>query len=154
MTGRKTGVILFIRRQQQEVHMSGCCMHLVHIAAKTGASCLPPFDAILVDIFHFFKKTVNRQTDFKSQSLYDLDQRKMLKHVCTRWLSIGRCLDRLLTNWTSLLHFCREENKKTEKRSKKEDSSYAASKVEIPTQPSFLQVPGLQATPSRCTAKC
>ena len=62
--------------------------------------------------------------------MYDLDQRKMLKHVCTRWLSIGRCLDRLLTNWTSLLHFCREENKKTEKRSKKEDSSYAASKME------------------------
>lgn len=71
--------------------------------------------------------------------MYDLDQRKMLKHVCTRWLSIGRCLDRLLTNWTSLLHFCREENKKTEKRSKKEDSSYAASKME--TVSTFLKSP-------------
>lgn len=46
--------------------MSGCCMHLVHIAAKTS---LPPFYNILVDIFHFFEKTVNRQTDFK-ESVY------------------------------------------------------------------------------------
>ena len=91
MTGWKKGVISFVRHQQEHVHMSGCCLHLVHLGAKKGASCLPPVEDILVDIFYYFKKSVNRQTELKHlQVLYDVDQRKMLKHVCTRWLNISR----------------------------------------------------------------
>ena len=85
MTGWKKGVISFVRQQQEHVHMSGCCLHLVHLGAKKGASCLPPVEDILVDIFYYFKKSVNRQIELKHlQALYDVDQRKMLKHVRTR----------------------------------------------------------------------
>ena len=91
MTGHKKGVIAFVRQQQEAVHMAGCALHLVHIAAKKGAAHLPPFDELLIDIYHYFRKSVNRQAEFKDlQALYDVEQRKMLKHVCTRWLSIGR----------------------------------------------------------------
>ena len=91
MAGWKKGVRAFMRQQQEHVHMSGCCLHLVHLGAKKGASCLPPTEDILVDIFYYFKKSVNRQTELKHlQALYDVDQRKMLKHVCTRWLSLSR----------------------------------------------------------------
>ena len=99
MTGRKKGVILFVRRQQQEVHMSGCCIHLVHIAAKTGASCLLPFDNILVDIFHFFKKTVNRQTDFK-ESVYvrpgsAKNAQTCLHPLAEHWKVLRQAVDKL-----------------------------------------------------------
>lgn len=91
VTGWKKGVISFVGKQHEHIHMSGCCLHLVHLAAKKGASCLPLIDDILVDIFYYFKKSVNRQTELKHlQALYDVDQRKMLKHVCTHWLSISR----------------------------------------------------------------
>ena len=33
----------------------------------------------------------------------------MLKHVSTRWLSIGKCLKRLLTNWEPLKSFFKQE---------------------------------------------
>ncbi|KAK3755432.1 hypothetical protein RRG08_008007 [Elysia crispata] len=33
----------------------------------------------------------------------------MLKHVSTRWLSIGKCLERLLTNWEPLKSFFKQE---------------------------------------------
>lgn len=52
---------------------------------------------------------MHRLADF--QDLYDVEQQKMLKHVCTRWLSIGRCLERLLKNWDALKSFFKEEQK-------------------------------------------
>ena len=68
------------------MNMLGSCLHLVHLAAKKGA-----IDDILVDIFYYFKKSVNHQTELKHiQALYDDNQRKMLKHVCTCWLSNSR----------------------------------------------------------------
>ena len=38
-----------------------------------------------------------------------LTKKRMLKHVCTRWLSIGRCLGRLLHNWKALKAFFKAE---------------------------------------------
>ncbi|XP_070186115.1 zinc finger BED domain-containing protein 5-like [Littorina saxatilis] len=126
MTGCHKGVIAFVRTKQPNVHMAGCCLHLVHIAAKKGAALLPPVEDILVDIFYYFNKSVNRQTELKGlQELYDVEQRKMLKHGCTRWLSIGRCLERLLKNWEPLIHFFRDEKAKT-----KGIGSHATSKAE------------------------
>eukprot|EP00745_Piridium_sociabile_P017086 TRINITY_DN2568_c0_g1_i14.p1 TRINITY_DN2568_c0_g1~~TRINITY_DN2568_c0_g1_i14.p1 ORF type:complete len:672 (-),score=163.69 TRINITY_DN2568_c0_g1_i14:435-2351(-) len=128
MTGRHKGVISFIRKEKQEVHMSGCCLHLVHIAAKNGASCLPPVDDMLVDIFQYFKKSVNRQHELKDlQTLYDMQQRKVLKHVSTRWLSIARCVDRLLANWEALRHFFIKEQ---EKKPGGSTSTYTSCKVD------------------------
>ena len=91
MTGNKKGVIAFIERKQPSIYLSGCPLHLVHIAAKKAAGCLPPVDDVLVDIYDYFNKSDKRKSEFKDvQELCDLDQLKMIKHVCTRWLSIGR----------------------------------------------------------------
>jgi hypothetical protein len=91
MVGHKKGVFAFIKEKQPRVFLSGCPLHLVHIAAKKAAQCLPPIDDVLVDIFYYFNKSEKRKSEFKgTQVLYDVEQRKMLKHVCTRWLSIAR----------------------------------------------------------------
>lgn len=91
MTGIHKGVFSFMKEKQPEIHLARCCLHRVHIAAKKGAACLPPVEDILIDVFNYFQKSVNRQTELKdSQDLYNTEQRKVLKHVCTRWLSIGR----------------------------------------------------------------
>ena len=47
----------------------------------------------------------------------------MLKHVCTRWLSIGRCLTRLLHNWIALKAFFKAEKEMHDKRTKKSDDA-------------------------------
>jgi hypothetical protein len=55
------------------------------------------------------------------QELHNLDQRKMLKHMCTRWLSIDRCIEHLLTHWDALSDFFRaqsQEKKSDETTSK------------------------------------
>ena len=99
-TGWKKGVISFVRQQHEHVHMSGSWLHLVHLAAKKGAT-----DDILVDIFYYFKKSVNHQTELKHlQALYDDNQCQMLKHICTRWLSNSRYCFICLLNQKTIMY--------------------------------------------------
>ena len=134
MTGGNKGVIAFVRKKHPNVFMAGCCLHLVHIAAEKGAVCLPGVEDVLVDIFHYFKKSAKRQCEFANmQELFDVEQKRMLKHVCTRWLSIGRCLTRLLHNWVALKAFFKAEKETHDKKTKKSDDAekpYAARTVD------------------------
>ena len=66
-------------------------LHLVHIAAKKGAANLGPSEEVLVDYFYYFKRAANRQEDLKTyQNFFNGDNKKCLKHVSTRCLSIER----------------------------------------------------------------
>lgn len=104
MTGQHKGVIAFLKRKNDSMFLAGCCLHLIHLAAKKGSGALPvSVDDVLVDIYYFFDKSDKRQAEFRQfQDLCDKDQRRMLKHGATRWLSIGRCVKRLLENWEPL----------------------------------------------------
>ena len=76
-----------------------------HCCTK-GTSCLPDIAEILTDMYYYFQKSEKRQHDFSEmQELYDTDQKRMLKHVATRWLSIGCCIERLLKNGFPLKSF-------------------------------------------------
>lgn len=99
MTGCHKGVFAYVKEKQPSVFLSGCVLHLIHISAKKAAEALPSIDDVLIDIYYYFNKSDSRKLLFKgSQDLCDLEQKRMLKHVCTRWLSIGRCIERLLFN--------------------------------------------------------
>lgn len=92
MVGCKNGVFGHMLREQPEIFLCGCTLHVVHNAARKAAGEIPaPVETFLVDVFYYFNKSADRQQRFKgTQALYDVEQRKVLKHVCTRWLSIGR----------------------------------------------------------------
>ncbi|KAL8561910.1 hypothetical protein ACOMHN_046700 [Nucella lapillus] len=112
MTGQNKGVFAFVTDKNRNVYLAACTLHLVHIGAKKGTACLPPVEEILVDIYYFFQKSTLRQSSLRElQELYDVEQRKMLKHGCTRWLSIARCIKRLLESWEPLKHLFYEELK-------------------------------------------
>ncbi|XP_021346237.1 uncharacterized protein LOC110445779 [Mizuhopecten yessoensis] len=137
MTGHKKGVFAFVKQKQPHIFLAGCTLHLVHIAAKkAAAAALPPVDDILVDIYYFFHKSDKRRSAFKgTQALYDLEQKKMLKHVCTRWLSIGRCVDRMLLNWDALKDFFKEQKDAVELTKSKKAAAVAAKKSKISSCP-------------------
>lgn len=132
MVGANKGVFGFIKRKQPEISLSGCALHLIHIAAKKAAAFLPPFEDILTDIYYYFNKSVNRKEAFKgTQAVFNVSQKKLLKHVPTRWLSIGRCVERLVENWSPLLEYFKSEKQKLSSKKKPEsESTYAEKKVE------------------------
>ena len=77
--------------------MQGAVYTVSTLLPRKGLPACPFVEDILIDVFYYFQKSVNRQTELKdSQDLYNTEQRKVLKHVCTRWLSIGRFVSRLV----------------------------------------------------------
>lgn len=117
MVGVHKGVFSFIKKENPYCVLSGCALHLVHIAAEKASHLLPyqPAD-LLIDIFYYLKKSSVRQRNLsKWQEYHSNEQKKMLKHVSTRWLSIGRCVDRLVEDWRPLRSFFEEEYKKNTK---------------------------------------
>lgn len=123
MTGRRKGVYAYVKEKQPTVYLSGCVLHLIHISAKKAADALPSIDDVLIDIYYYFNKSDSRKLSFKGcQDLYDLEQKRMLKHVCTRWLSIGRCIERLLFNWDALKDYFYKEFSLIEKKKAVKDA--------------------------------
>ncbi|KAL8572454.1 hypothetical protein ACOMHN_005600 [Nucella lapillus] len=132
MTGQNKGVFAFVTDKNRNVYLAACTLHLVHIGAKKGAACLPPVEEILVDIYYFFQKSTLCQSNLRElQELYDVEQRKMLKHGCTRWLSIARCIKRLLESWEPLKHLFYEELK-TKKAAEEKKKSREKKRAEPP----------------------
>ena len=111
MTGVHKGVFAFIKQKNPNCVLSGCTLHLVHLAAEKASNLLPfqPAD-LLIDIFYYMKKSSVRQRNLgKWQEYFGIEQRAMLKHVSTRWLSIGRCVTRLIEDWHPLRSFFEDE---------------------------------------------
>lgn len=111
MLGMKNGVAAVLKREMENIIIMGCPCHLINLAAEKGAACLPvKIDEYLIDIYYYLEKSVKRKEHLKHfQELHNTEIRKILKHVCTRWLSLGRCLNRLLQQWQPLASFFRTE---------------------------------------------
>lgn len=113
MLGKKNGVISSLKVEQPHMIALGCPCHLINLAANHAAKLLPvSIDSLLIDIYYYLEHSVNRKLRLKElQELSDVDVEKVLKHSCTRWLSLGQALPRLLRQWDVLTSFIKEEMK-------------------------------------------
>ena len=127
MVGQKLGVMGNIKDHNKQVFSSGCPCHLIHIAAEKASQELPfSLDNVLIDIYYYLDKSSKRLASLEeSHELYGVQHHKILKYVCTRWLSISKCLDRLLENWDALKAFYKSELKSFEASTKSASKSTA-----------------------------
>lgn len=70
-------------------------------------------DDLLIHIFYYLKSSNGKQEFKEFQKRAGVPEHNVLKHVCTRWLSLGQCITRLLEQWEALKPFFKEEVKKT-----------------------------------------
>nr|XP_042908049.1 glutamine synthetase cytosolic isozyme-like [Parasteatoda tepidariorum] len=105
MQGKRNGVIAHLKQQHDSLISARCACHLINLAAEKAAAILPiNVDEILVDIYYYINKSAKRKDALKHfQALHDKEVHKILKHVCTRWLSLGRILSRLMEQWDPLV---------------------------------------------------
>jgi len=98
ITGRFKGCITYLKKLQPSVAFVGCPCHLIHIGPDKAARMLPlSVEDLLIDLYHYLDKSSKRiQTLREFQELCNIETRKILRHVCTRWLSVGICLKRVL----------------------------------------------------------
>ncbi|XP_069109729.1 uncharacterized protein [Argopecten irradians] len=115
MTGVHKGVLAFVKKENENIYFIGCPCHLIHLAAEKGANVLPlSIEDQLIQVYYYLDKSSKRQKVLQNlQKLNDVEVRKILKHVSTRWLSLGICLNRMLSQWVPLTEFFKEESKTT-----------------------------------------
>ena len=68
-------------------------------------------DDLLIDIYYHFKHSAKRYTEFITihEGFSDILPLRVLKHCTTRWLSLERCVRRMLDQWSALYaYFDRE----------------------------------------------
>ena len=122
MVGRNSGVATKLKDVHPSLLIVGCACHLMDLAAKKAFSELPvQIDQLLLDVYYYLEPSDKRIRDFKEYQLIRNDGfRKILKYCPTRWLSLGKCIRRLIDVWIPLKDFISAqmdtEIKKAEKK--------------------------------------
>ena len=63
-----------------------------------------------VDLFSLFKYSSARREDYKNLQLsLDLELQMFQKHTSVRWLSLGPCVSRILTQWPGVIEYILEK---------------------------------------------
>ena len=141
MVGIRKGVGSYLKECQPNIIVLGCPNHLIDLAAKAASSALPfSVDSLLVDVFYYLEASVNRKLKLREfQKLCGNEVQKILKHVCTRWLSLGQCLPRFLDHWRALSLFFDEEVAQQKK--------VAKATVKISPRLEAFQIPKVASSP-------
>ena len=99
MVGAHNSVLSRIRDKQPKVFSLGCLCNLANLFSVAALETLPvSIDSLLIDVFYHFKYSAKRWERFSEiqAEFEDIQPLRVLKHSTTRWLSLLRCLKRLL----------------------------------------------------------
>lgn len=105
MVGVHNSVLSRVQSKQPRVFSLGCLCHLANLCATAALKTLPvSVDNLLIDIFYHFKYSAKRWEQFREiqAEFEEIKPLRVLKHSTTRWLSLLRCLHRLLGQWPAL----------------------------------------------------
>jgi hypothetical protein len=146
MVGKNKGVAAFVKEKNPNIHMQPCVCHLINLAAEKGAAKLEfAIDQLLVDIYFYMDKSSKRHKEFKQiQNLCSVVDHKILKHVSTRWLSLGQSLARALEQWAALTLYFKTESEKEDankERKRKAEEKKANNIPNKKAKPSTSSIP-------------
>eukprot|EP00117_Sycon_ciliatum_P018085 scpid100626/ scgid16838/ Zinc finger BED domain-containing protein 5; Transposon-derived Buster1 transposase-like protein len=108
MVGRRNSVLSRVKEVAPNVFSLGCICHLANLCAAAALKRLPvSVDDLLIDVFYYFKHSAKRWEMFADiqRDFGELQPVRVLKHSTTHWLSMKRCLKRLLDQWDALYAF-------------------------------------------------
>ena len=100
MVGKNKSLLKLIKDAQsetpQKIYDVGCPCQLAHLCAQKGAKALSmQVDYFVIDLFYHFKKSVKRNATLRDcMEFTNTEIMKVVKHVTTLWLSLGKSLDR------------------------------------------------------------
>ena len=136
MVGAHNSVLSRVRAKQPHVFSLGCLCHLANLCSVAALKTLPvAVDDLLIDIFYHFKYSAKRWEAFSEiqAEFDDIRPLRVLKHSTTRWLSLLRCLKRLLDQWPALhSYFDRQaEEEPSDDRVQRVDKSLKSLEIQL-----------------------
>lgn len=108
MVGAHNSVLSRLREKQPKVFSLGCLCHLAALCATAAIKTLPiSVDDLLIDIYYHFKHSAKKWSEFSEirAEFSEIKPLRILKHSTTRWLSLQRCIKRLLDQWPALYSY-------------------------------------------------
>ena len=104
MVGKRNSVLSRVREAtDHQVFDIGCISHIANLGAVALIKCLQePVEDLLVDTYFWFDKSARKEDYHEFQEFTDTPNEVITKHVSTRWLSMQRCVDRILSQWDAL----------------------------------------------------
>ena len=104
MKGCHNSVLSQIKVNQAVIFDLGCICHLANLAVGAGIKQFPLLiEDLFVDVYFHFEKSCKRIEIFREfQDFTGVDFQKILKHCSTRWLSLLKCIQRILGQWPAL----------------------------------------------------
>ncbi len=93
-------------RKKPLVDIGSCSLHIVHNAFGVGIAVYgSDAQEFGMDMHSHFKASPARQEDLKDvQFLFDLEEHVFLRHVTSRWLTIGPVLERVIEQMLAIVH--------------------------------------------------
>ena len=130
MMGQHKGVVAYLHQKNPETFVVGCPCHLIALAAGKAANALPvKVDDFIIDIYFYLDKSSKRQQNLNSfMDEFNITMKKVTKHVVTRWLSLGKCIPRILHQWDALEAFFKSEVPAFTKKKRADDAPASSKK--------------------------
>ena len=116
--GSRSGVQKLIKDEHPNLYDVGCICHLADLVVKADMRTLPlNIDELFVDFFYFFHYSSKQKQEFIDFwcSIFTSEPDITLKHCTTRWLSLHRCVSRIISQLERLTCFFRSCEKHTSK---------------------------------------
>ena len=100
MVGAHNSLLKKIKDSQgkQKVFDVVCPCHLAHLCAGKGAKDLAVnIEDFVIDIYYNFRQSAKCKAQLREFMEFNNNEvRKVIKHLSTKWLSLGKCLERTL----------------------------------------------------------
>ena len=116
MIGIHNSIASRCKVKNQEIYICGCPCHLANIGASNAHDAFAEalainVESLLIGIYYWFEKSTKQKGVLAEYMEFcDLEYAKILKHVSTRWLSLERCVERILQKYEGLKSYFLSEH--------------------------------------------
>ncbi|XP_063229351.1 uncharacterized protein LOC134534752 isoform X2 [Bacillus rossius redtenbacheri] len=118
MAGENNSFVTRLLKENDGIIVFGCICHSLNLVASAASECLPKnVESLLHLIFSYFSRSPKRQGILEElQDFMRACQVRMINPSKTRWLALGNCIARVLSQWPvlfSLFAEAKSEDKNT-----------------------------------------
>jgi hypothetical protein len=105
--GCRKSVYTALQSLNPNIVKANCNAHIVHNTLRKVVDVLDcDVETIVTAVYSHFSISANRRTELQEFfNFVDLEYHDMLRHVSTRWLSLGPAIERLLQSWPALISY-------------------------------------------------
>uniref|UniRef100_H3AK16 HAT C-terminal dimerisation domain-containing protein n=1 Tax=Latimeria chalumnae TaxID=7897 RepID=H3AK16_LATCH len=102
--GVHNSVYTDLHKKHENLLQGNCCAHIVHNAVRHALNKLSvDIETVVLKVYGFFSVSAKRRENLKEFFVFlDVQWRKILQHVTTRWLSLNPAISRMLQNWAAI----------------------------------------------------